>query len=135
MDVNEKQIGGAHYAGKFQHWDFVMQYLGGRYLEGQVTRYLSRWRKKNGDEDLEKSLHYLEKMLSEIKEGRCKPFTFKEANTGVRGAELLRDSYQLDPLTYRATSLVSSWQDLGALLSARTLIFQLLREERGLPPE
>jgi hypothetical protein len=54
-------VGGDHYAGQYQHWDFTREVLGNHYLRGNATKYLSRWRKKNGLEDLNKALHYMEK--------------------------------------------------------------------------
>jgi hypothetical protein len=65
-EVNEKQIGGDHYQSEYQHWDFVAELLGGRYLEGCITKYVSRWRKKNGVQDLEKAQHYLEKLIDSL---------------------------------------------------------------------
>lgn len=60
-NANAMQVGGNHYAGSYQHWDFVADLKLG-YFEGQVTKYVSRWRKKNGVQDLEKALHFLTKL-------------------------------------------------------------------------
>jgi hypothetical protein len=63
-DPNDRQVGGDHYRkGGIQHWDFVVSHDYG-YLEGQVSKYLARWRNKNGLQDLDKSLHFLEKIVS-----------------------------------------------------------------------
>lgn len=63
MSANDKQVGGDHYKGKkVQHWDFVyMHNLD--YFQGQITKYVVRWRDKGGLEDLHKAQHYLEKYL------------------------------------------------------------------------
>jgi hypothetical protein len=63
--ANTRQIGGQHYAngGAFQHWDLV-EVFGLGYLEGCATKYLSRWRRKNGVEDLLKADHYVEKLIN-----------------------------------------------------------------------
>jgi hypothetical protein len=58
--ANETQVGGTHYAGAYQHWDLVWD-LTLPYFPAQITRYVSRWNKKNGVQDLEKALHYLDK--------------------------------------------------------------------------
>lgn len=60
MEANEYQIGGNHYAGNYQHWDFVID-TKMPYLLGCATKYVTRWDKKNGMEDLRKSIHYLSK--------------------------------------------------------------------------
>lgn len=68
--ANSHQIGGQHYKALYQHWDLVTD-TGMGYFEGQITRYLARWRKKNGREDLEKALHYYTKLLEISKDQYC----------------------------------------------------------------
>ena len=60
MEANEYQIGGNHYQGEYQHWDFVCD-TDLHYLLGCATKYIARWRKKNGIQDLRKASHYLTK--------------------------------------------------------------------------
>src|SRR5208282_5535801 len=68
-DVNTRQVGGSHYnLTLLQHWDLVVLNLL-PYLESQITRYILRWKKKNGSQDIEKSIHYLEKLQWALKEG------------------------------------------------------------------
>jgi hypothetical protein len=67
--ANARQVGGTHYRGKMQHWDFVEKH-GLGYVEGNATKYLSRWRNKNGLQDLEKSQHYVDKLIELSYEGR-----------------------------------------------------------------
>lgn len=66
--ANEYQVGGEHYLAKFQHWDLAAENRLG-YFEGQVTKYLTRWRKKNGTQDLDKAMHYLQKLIEVIQDG------------------------------------------------------------------
>jgi uncharacterized protein DUF3310 len=61
---NDKQIGGQHYGlSKFQHWDMVDLFKLD-YFQGQITKYVMRWRDKNGIQDLEKGQHFLEKYIA-----------------------------------------------------------------------
>lgn len=60
MSANNTQIGGKHYKSEYQHWDFV-QDMGLGYLIGCATKYVARHRKKNGKQDLEKAVHYINK--------------------------------------------------------------------------
>jgi hypothetical protein len=60
--ANESQVGGSHYAGKTQHWDYVVD-NDLDYFQGQITKYVTRCRKKNGKQDLEKAKHFIEKYL------------------------------------------------------------------------
>jgi hypothetical protein len=45
-----------------QHWDYVLA-NNIPYLEAQIIKYLTRWRKKNGFQDLEKAQHFLSKLI------------------------------------------------------------------------
>jgi hypothetical protein len=60
--ANETQVAGEHYRTPIQHWDYVLANDLG-YLEGQITKYVTRWRKKNGVEDLLKARHFLDKLI------------------------------------------------------------------------
>jgi hypothetical protein len=63
MSANDTQVGGAHYRDKkIQTWDYITE-NNIPYLEGCVIKYVSRWRGKNGVEDLRKAQHYLEKLI------------------------------------------------------------------------
>jgi Protein of unknwon function (DUF3310) len=59
--ANDYQIGGGHYRTRIQHWDYV---LANKipYLEAMVIKYLTRWRKKNGAEDVKKAYHFILKL-------------------------------------------------------------------------
>lgn len=78
MGANDRQVGGQHYkketgvwatctCGKrifvpLQHWDIVRIFRLD-YFQGQITKYVMRWRDKNGKQDLEKALHFVEKYI------------------------------------------------------------------------
>ena len=68
VSANTRQVGGEHYKTDYQHWDFA-EHVGLGYLEGCATKYVSRWRKKNGMEDLKKAEHYLDKLLEIMQSG------------------------------------------------------------------
>lgn len=62
-NANENQIGGYHYkTKKIQPWDFIAANNLG-YFEGNIIKYVSRWKEKNGIEDLRKARHYLDKLI------------------------------------------------------------------------
>jgi len=63
--VNERQVGGDHYKGTtLQHWDIMAKYKV-PYLEGHLTKYL-RHRKKNGLQDVEKMMHFADKLIESV---------------------------------------------------------------------
>jgi hypothetical protein len=76
MTANSKQIGGNHYKEggtwkdqTIQCWDYIAANNLG-YLEGNIIKYVSRYKTKNGMEDLLKAQHYLEKLIEVTKNGR-----------------------------------------------------------------
>lgn len=61
--ANEVQHGGNHYkVVKFQPWDVVLDWELG-YLDGTALKYISRWKRKNGLEDIRKAIHFLQKLI------------------------------------------------------------------------
>lgn len=70
MAANDRQVGGKHYSNgmaDLQHWDIVDKF-DLDYFQGQVTKYLFRWKKKGLTpearmQDLEKAQHFLEKYI------------------------------------------------------------------------
>lgn len=79
MGANEKQIGGDHYAEPIQVWDFVVA-NNIPYLEGNAIKYISRWRKKGGLADIDKAIHYLQK-LKEVELIQTSPITTVQGGT------------------------------------------------------
>lgn len=70
METLKGQVGGSHYK------DMVIQpieYIVKNdipYREANVIKYVSRWRAKNGVEDLRKARHYIDMLIeSEMKNG------------------------------------------------------------------
>lgn len=61
MSANETQVGGTHYRNSFQHWDLCHE-LDLGYFEGQITKYITRHRFKKGQEDLDKAIHFTQKL-------------------------------------------------------------------------
>lgn len=82
--ANDRQVGGNHYQKEtgihhtcphcgmvdfipLQHWDMVAIFHLD-YFQGQITKYVMRWRDKNGIQDLAKGGHFLEKYI-EVEQG------------------------------------------------------------------
>ena len=63
VTANDIQIDGDHYKSKpIQPWDYIAANNLG-YFEGNIVKYVSRWRDKGGHGDLLKAKHYLEKLI------------------------------------------------------------------------
>lgn len=63
-----KQIGGNHYEKqKIQPIEYI-EANNLSFCEGNVVKYITRWKYKNGLEDLEKAKWYLERIIKNVKE-------------------------------------------------------------------
>jgi hypothetical protein len=63
FDALAKQVAGTHYKDlPIQPVEYIYANAIG-YFEGNVIKYVSRWRKKNGIADLEKAKHYIELLI------------------------------------------------------------------------
>jgi len=60
--VHYKEAGEA-----MQHWNIVIAH-NLDYFQGQITKYVMRWRHKGGLLDLEKAAHFLEKYIELAKQ-------------------------------------------------------------------
>jgi hypothetical protein len=63
MSALENQVAGNHYKDMpIQPVEYIHANAMG-YFEGNVIKYISRWRKKNGLADLEKAKHYIDLLI------------------------------------------------------------------------
>lgn len=63
------QIGGDHYQMKIQPFEFIME-NNLNFFQGNVIKYVVRYQKKNGVQDLEKIIHYCKLEIERIKNAR-----------------------------------------------------------------
>lgn len=65
MSANDTQVGGSHYDKAIQPWDYIIANNIG-YLEGNIIKYVTRYKDKNGLQDLLKAQHYLKKLIETL---------------------------------------------------------------------
>lgn len=75
--ANDRQVAGDHYKSSYQHWDWVVETNQG-YLMGCATKYVARHRKKNGVQDLEKAMHFLQKINEHVESFGLEPRAMPE---------------------------------------------------------
>lgn len=124
MDANTKQVDGDHYKSSYEHWDFVEDEKI-PYLEAVAIKYITRWRNKNGQVDLDKGVHYCEKLLERIQFRRRSP-----RSEGVY-AHVFRSYQQQNQLTdeeMQIIRLIVNWVRPDHIREAIKLI-PLLAEE------
>jgi hypothetical protein len=126
--ANDRQVGGSHYSSTsgLQHWDLIELY-GVGYLEGCATKYLQRWRKKNGLQDLEKAAHYIQKLIELHGErGRM-------ARGNVPAAALQKfcwEDHEMGVQERSAITLLCTWSTEGHLRAALKEVEELIALER-----
>jgi hypothetical protein len=63
MSALDKQIGGSHYKDMaIQPIEYIHK-NGLGFCEGNIVKYITRWKTKNGIEDLRKVIHYAELLI------------------------------------------------------------------------
>jgi hypothetical protein len=63
LSAKASQVGGSHYASMaIQPFEYIHA-NGIGFAEGCVIKYVSRWRNKNGVEDLKKARHFLDLLI------------------------------------------------------------------------
>jgi hypothetical protein len=69
MSALDKQVSGNHYKQfEIQPIEFITK-NNIPFIEGNIIKYICRWRDKNGIEDLDKVIHYVE-LLKELESGK-----------------------------------------------------------------
>ena len=66
-EQKDKQVGGDHYKMAIQPIDYITKNKID-YIEGNIIKYISRYKNKNGIEDLKKAQHYLEILIKNKEE-------------------------------------------------------------------
>ena len=67
MKSSEKQVGGKHYLKyKIQPVEFIIKNNIG-FVEGNIIKYVLRFKEKGGAEDLQKAKHYIELLIESTK--------------------------------------------------------------------
>ena len=135
MSANEQQIGGNHYKTEYEHWDLVLS-TGMDYLAGCATKYVSRWRKKNGIEDLRKALHYLNKLQEnmDLIMHRTVPLWHKRYAEVKRFAEINKLTRTEANFCGHLVEWVDSVQPALVLDCARQELFELMDQAENPVP-
>jgi hypothetical protein len=70
LSANKKQVGGNHYLKyKIQPVEFIIKNNIG-FVEGNIIKYILRFKDKGGIADLEKAKHYIELLIDSSKSSK-----------------------------------------------------------------
>ena len=117
MTANNKQISGTHYKNNtIQPWDFVAANNLG-YFEGSAIKYITRWRNKGGVADIQKAIHFLEKLI-ELESPTVDSMVLSQGKSAY--PELERTAKRLHPAPSMASAIGDTyrppsdfWQELN----------------------
>lgn len=135
MSANTIQIGGSHYKveqGR-QHWDLVDDYDIG-YLEAAATKYITRWRVKDGLKDLRKASHFMQKLYE-----KRALMGFKELTQRMPQVPRIVINQYLDDngcgmQESQMISLILTWQSTATISMVRAMIDGFISAEEGSEP-
>ena len=127
------QEGGDHYQSDYQHWSWVTD-IGMTYLPATATKYLTRWRKKNGLQDLMKAQTYLEKLILDW--DTVFQFTVEppEAIDEMNARFIKSNGLNYNSLEARTCFLLSDLGDSNGMfriVEAKSLLSELIAEAQG----
>lgn len=127
--ANEIQVAGTHYRSQYQHWDFVVDAKLG-YFEGQISKYITRHRAKNGKQDVEKALHFCDKWIELVRACKVHPtgMTLSEVSVHItRFSDENRLQWQEHIVVYNC----AAWFTLGDTQRVRAAIRCILQNQYG----
>ena len=75
-----------HYVGEAEPFDFITA-RGLNFAEGNIIKYVCRWRKKGGAQDLHKAKFYIEKLLKEAAKDEYRAGLADEEDIKVGGTD------------------------------------------------
>lgn len=129
--ANATQVGGAHYKVSIEHWDFVVARKLG-YFEGQITKYVTRWRKKGGAQDLRKAQHFLTKLAELRAAGKVPPL---EAPQVAEPGASIMEYAKANDLNGDETDIISCllYNELDAAASFLAELIAKVERDNGAP--
>jgi hypothetical protein len=122
LDPNARQVGGVHYKTKYEHWDFAVD-VRLPYLEATATKYVVRWRKKNGVQDLQKADHYVEKIIERAEKGHVN--TVDRELLTIYYSKFVNENIH-NPIDRYLFADICCWSEITDLTRARVMIERLV---------
>lgn len=129
MKPNDRQVGGTHYQSTYQHWDWVDD-IDMDYLLGCATKYLTRWRSKNGLPDIEKAIHYLDKRIERAGWlARVRRAFINVEHLRAETDVFLAENPQIPPNEHLIFVQLATWKSRKQLVIARQMLESLHQQE------
>lgn len=130
--ANDIQVGGDHYKSDFQTWDLDRTWLG--MYEIVAIKYIVRWKKKNGLEDINKAIHYIEKLIEEARyQGRTNRALSQNTGCalGAVAVQFLDKNNVSNSFERSAIDTLITWRERHELEEALSDVLVLKKELQG----
>lgn len=127
-NANAIQVGGSHYKfGGVEHWDVIEKYRVG-YLEGCASKYVLRWRRKNGLQDLCKAAHFLQKLYEVRSDMSFSEYLNRMPNVPNAVVSRLCEDAGLCGADEQIIRHILTWQSTATIDLARRMVEELIVE-------
>ena len=70
INPEERVVHPSHYNKGIEMWDYAYSHKLD-FFEGNIVKYVTRWKQKNGIEDLKKAKQYLDKLIELNESNNC----------------------------------------------------------------
>jgi hypothetical protein len=109
-----------YYQSSYMHWDFAVK-VGLGYLDGCSTKYVARWRGKEGLKDLQKGRHFLDKLIE------VGDYSIRRKNV-IIDVELKRfvEANSLTFLEHQYLFILCTYRNEAALRSAQQILTKII---------
>ena len=132
MSANDTQISGNHYKDKpIQPWSYIAA-NGLGYFEGNIVKYVSRWKGKGGVDDLRKAKHYIEKLIeleTQVKDESktIHGFIPWEGGDCPEGASTMVEVLLQNQTKYSGYAATFGWSRTGACTSFDIIGYRVIK--------
>lgn len=132
MNTFVPQVGGDHYSAEYMHWDWAAETQLG-YLEANATKYISRWPKKGGLEDLKKARSYVMKLIGVHSQVILVPAGFRPRRSEGLLMQFAK-SAKIDARDVQIMRRIDTWKSVDDLVRAAEMVEERI-DNPGWPGE
>lgn len=110
--------------GTVQLWDYLIA-INAPFMEGNIAKYVLRWRKKNGVQDLEKALDYIDKKIDAIRFGAP---SFRETWPQQKLLKQMLFDNEVPTAEAEIIEMILHWRTMYSLYEVQNRINELMKE-------
>lgn len=126
-----EQVGGDHYGNSdYKHWDLMCEFHV-FWPEANATKYLSRWREKDGLKDLKKALSYVDKRLAICEKPYSMQFAGRTFQVSVLKMLKWFRGTKMDETEKALCTTLLHWEELDELKAVRDMVANMIARQEA----